>query len=177
MPHPLISSRITLRPFADAQVDALLAFFRDPHVRRYLLDDSLVDREWVEEEVRTSGERFAAGSLGLYAANLREAPDALVGFAGFRPFYEPPVLQLVYAIGPEYVGRGLATEIARAVIDVAFTERGFREVRASTDEPNRPSVRVLERLGMQLAATGPGELWPQLHFVLERPSPAAGSEE
>ena len=168
--------RMLLSPFDEGHVDALLAFFRDPHVRLYLLDDALVDRQWVEEEVRTSGERFEAGSLGLYAAHLHEAPDALMGFAGFRPFYEPPVLQLVYGIGPDYVGRGLATEIARAVGDVAFNERGFREVRASTDEPNRASIRVLERLGMQLAATGPGEHWPQLHFVLERPASAAGSE-
>ena len=164
----LATQRIVLTPFVDAHVDPLLAFFRDPHVRRYLLDDSLVDREWVEDEVRTSRERFEAGSLGLYAAHLREAPDVLVGFVGFRPFYEPPVRQLVYGIGPEHVGRGIATEIAKAVIDVAFGELGFREVRASTDEPNRASVRVLERLGMRLVATEPGERWPQWHFVLER---------
>jgi [ribosomal protein S5]-alanine N-acetyltransferase len=166
-------ARIVLSPFADAHVDPLLAFFRDPHVRRYLLDDSLVDREWVEGEVRASRERFEAGSLGLYAAHLREAPDALVGFVGFRPFYEPPVLQLVYGVSPAHVGRGIAGEMAKAVIDLAFGDLGFREVRASTDEPNRASVRVLERLGMTLVATEPGEHWPQLHFVLERPAPVS----
>ena len=175
MTRAITTTRIVLSPFAETHVDSLLELFRDPHVRRYLLDDSLVDRAWVKEEVRTSRERFEAGSLGLYAAHLHEAPDALVGFAGFRPFYEPPVLQLVYGIAPAYVGRGLATEMARSVIDVAFNERGFRDVRASTDEPNRASVRVLERLGMTLVATGPGELWPQLHFALEPPA-STGSE-
>ena len=176
MTGTVTTARIALSPFADTHVDSLLEFFRDPHVRRYLLDDSLVDREWVEEEVRSSRERFDAGSLGLLAAHLREAPDALVGFAGFRPFYDPPVLQLVYGIGPSHAGRGLATEIARAVIDVAFNERGFREIRASTDEPNRASIRVLERLGMTLVATEPGERWLQLHFTLERPAAIRESE-
>ena len=168
MTETLATPRTVLTPFADAHVDPLLAFFRDPHVRRFLHDDSLVDRQWVEAEVRTSQERFEAGSLGLYAAHLREAPHILVGFAGFRPFYEPPLLQLVYGIGSGHVGRGIATEIAQAVIDLAFGELGFREVRASTDEPNLASIRVLERLGMTLVGTDPGEPWPQLHFVLER---------
>jgi [ribosomal protein S5]-alanine N-acetyltransferase len=168
----LTTPRTLLTPFADAHVEPLLALFRDPAVRRYLLDGSLVNRDWVEGEIRSSRERFGAGSLGLYAAHLRDAPDVLAGFVGFRPFYEPPVLQLTYGLAPAHVGRGLATEIAKAAIDVAFGDRGFAEVRASTDEPNQASVRVLERLGMRLVATEPGELWPQLHFVLDRPSTA-----
>ena len=166
----LTTPRMLLTPFADADVDALLAFFRDPHVRRYLLDGALVDRDWVEGEIRASRERFEAGSLGLYTAHRRETPHVLVGFVGFRPFYEPPVLQLTYGLAPAHVGRGLATELARAVIDVAFGDLGFTEVRASTDEPNLASVRVLERLGMRHVATEPAELWPQLHFVLDRPT-------
>ena len=164
----LTTRRMVLSPFADADVDSLLVFFRDPHVREYLLDGSLVDRAWVEGEVRTSRERFEAGSLGLYTVRLRETPDVLAGFVGFRHFYEPPVLQLTYGLGPGHVGRGLATEMARAVIDLAFGDLGFRDVRASTDEPNRASVRVLERLGMRFIGTEPGEHWPQLHFVLDR---------
>lgn len=63
----------------------------------------------------------------------------------------------------------MATELARALVDLAFTAYGFSEVRASTDEPNRASVRVLERVGMTLIDTGPGEHWPQLHFAVRAP--------
>ena len=73
--------------------------------------------------------------------------------------YEPPVLQLVYAVAPAHTGRAIAGEMARAVIKLAFSRHGFHEVRASTDEPNRASVRVLERLGMKLIATEPGDRW------------------
>ena len=114
--------------------------------------------------------RLSTGSIGLYAAQLREEPSRLVGFVGFRFFYEPPVLQLVYAVAPAHTGRGIAGEMARAVIKLAFSRYGFHEVRASTDEPNRASVRVLERLGMKLIATEPGDRWTQLHFVLRAPA-------
>jgi len=165
----LSTARLTLKLFEDVHVARLLELFRDPHVRRYLLDDALVEREWVEEEVGTSRERFESGSLGLFAAHLRDTTDTLVGFVGFRPFYVPPVLLLVYGVAPGYVGQGFASEMAKAVVDVAFAEHGFTNVRASTDEPNSASVRVLERLGMKLAGTEPGERWSQLHFVLDRP--------
>jgi ribosomal-protein-alanine N-acetyltransferase len=165
------TARLALTPFADDHVDALLDLFRDPHVRRYLLDDAIVSRAWVADEVQASRHRFATGSLGLYAASRLDAPPSLVGFAGFRPFYDPPVLQLVYGVAPAYVGRGLAREMAQAVIDLAFTVHGFAEVRASTDAPNHASARVLAHLGMKLVATEPGEPWPQLHFVLARREP------
>jgi ribosomal-protein-alanine N-acetyltransferase len=161
----LVTARLVLEPFADAHVDALLELFRDPHVRRYLLDDRLVDRAWVEAEVQASRERFAVRSIGLFAAQLGQE---LLGFVGFRPFYQPPVLQLVYGVAPSHLGRGLAVEMARRIIELAFAEHGFTEVRASTDEPNQASIRVLERLGMELVATEPGEPWPQLHFAVAR---------
>jgi RimJ/RimL family protein N-acetyltransferase len=173
----ITTARLVLIPLDDDHVDRLLDHFRDPHVRRYLLDDMLVDRAWVANEVLTSRARFDAGGLGLYAAFPREAPDVLAGFAGFRPFYEPPILQLVYALGPAHVGRGLATEMGRAVIDAAFAGHGFSEVRASTDEPNQASVRVLERLGMTLVSREAGEIWTQLHFVLPRPGRPSTARE
>ena len=139
-------------------------------MRRFLLDDAVVDRAWVEGEIKASQARFAAGSIGLYAAHPRDEPDRLVGFAGFRPFYEPPVLQLVYAVAPAHTGRGIAQEMAHAVIDLTFSRYGFQEVRASTDAPNLALVRVLERLGMTLIATEPGQRWAQLHFALRAPA-------
>ncbi len=172
-----ITARLRLQPFSDSQIDALFDFFRDASVRRYLLDDAQVDRAWVAAEVKDSHERFDTGSLGLFAAYPKDASDPLVGFVGFRPFYDPPVLQLVYGVAPDYVGRGFASELAKAAVDLAFSEHGFTEVRASTDEPNHASVCVLKRLGMRLVSTSPGERWPQLHFLLPRPDAGCAKPE
>lgn len=116
-------------------------------MRRYLLDGQIVSRAWVEDEIRRSAARFEAGGAGLWTLLERDAPR-LVGFVGFRPFFEPPELQLLYGLAPEHWGRGLATEAARAAITYAFRDLGFPEVRAATDVPNAASIAVLERLGM-----------------------------
>lgn len=163
---PSHTARLELRPFAADDKQELLALFRDPHVRRYLLDDELVDEAWVEGEIRSSQERFLRGGLGLLMARLR-ADGALVGFAGLRPFSEPEP-QLIYGILPSYTGKGIATELARAVVDAAFLLCGAASLMAATDAPNTASARVLERLGFAESGRAPGPVQEQLRFLLPR---------
>lgn len=165
---PSHTARLQLHPFAAHDVRELLALFRDPHVRRYLLDDELVDEAWVEGEIRSSQERFERGGLGLLTARLR-SNGALVGFAGLRPFAEPEP-QLIYGILPAYTGKGIATELARAVVDAAFLLCGAPFLTAAADVPNTASGRVLERLGFAKIgrAPSPVSVHEQLRFLLPR---------
>lgn len=142
------TERLTLRPFDRADVSELHELFTDADVRRHLLDDMIVSRAWLEEEVASSQARFGDNSCGLWT--LREHGDErIVGFVGFRPFFGPPELQLLYGLLPSYWGRGYATEAAAAAIDYAFGVLGLEEVRAASDAPNSASIELLLRLGMR----------------------------
>jgi len=170
----LRTQRLTLVPLGSADVDSLQALFNDPDVGRYLLDGAAISREWVEEEVRQSQQRFADGGAGLWTIRVRRdggavAPagghdDDLVGIVGYRPFFDPPELQLLYALKPGLWGRGLATEAADAALRYAFDVLELDEVRAATDAPNAGSIDVLERLGMTLWKTEPGRPWDTLFY-------------
>ena len=148
----LTTERLELRPFADADAAELLCLFQKPTVRRYLLDDLIVTQDWVDEEIQSSEERFEGGTLGLWAVRASGEPE-IIGFVGFRPFFDPPELQLLYGLRPDRRGQGSATECARAACDYAFNVLGFEAVRAATDLPNTASVAVLHRLGMSLDRT------------------------
>lgn len=154
----LHTPRLDLTPVSAADTDELLALFNDPNVGRYLLDGEPVSREWVDGEIASSVARFDESGCGLWAVRMRpdsgepdppDLPDTIAGVVGLRPFFDPPDLQLLYALHPRAWGRGLATEAARAVVHHAFGVLGFDEIKAATDEPNRASVAVLERLGME----------------------------
>lgn len=149
MKRELYSTRAILRPFDEGDAAELLALFRDPAVRRYLLDDSLVSSEWVVDEIRSSNERFAQSGTGLWSISLKEEAQ-IAGFVGFRDFFDPPQRQLLYGLLPGYWGRGLATEVAARICAEAFTTLGLDRILAATDRPNAASSRVLERLGMTL---------------------------
>jgi len=161
------TDRLVLRPFAPADEDTLFAIFRDDSVRRFLLDGHLVDRDWVRSEIDGSMRRFAEGGLGIFLAR-EHIDDGPVGFAGFRPFREPPVLELLYGLYPAFWGRGLATEMSRAMIALAFDRHGLDVIDTAVDAPNVASVRVLERLGFTVVARSPGAFGKTLHFRLTR---------
>lgn len=166
------TSRLTLRPLRHADAAALHALFLEPQVYRYLTDGQVMPREWIDSVIADSDTTFAQHGLGLWAV-FPKGSDTLIGLTGFRYFYDPPVLELLYALMPAHWQRGLATEMASAAIDFAFTHNDIAAIRASTDAPNQASVRVMERLGMQpCGRTAVGEVplikWEQLHFVLSR---------
>jgi len=138
----LSTRRLVLTPVSPDDEVELLTLFREPAVRRYLLDDLLVDAAWVAAEVAASGERFDTGSAGLWAIRDGAGGESILGFAGFRPFFDPPELQLLYGLYPDAWGRGYATEAASAVLGHAFTVLGFSLVTAATDVPNARSVGV-----------------------------------
>jgi ribosomal-protein-alanine N-acetyltransferase len=154
----LVTPRLVLRPFAADDADELLAVFRDPDMRRFLLDDKVVPAEWVHEEIATSDRRFGVSGAGLWSIRLAGG-HALIGFAGFREFFDPPQLQLLYGLLPSHWGCGFATEAAMRVCAHGFEALGFAEIRAAIDVPNVASARVLQRLGMTQVRTsseGPG---------------------
>lgn len=143
------TARTVLRAFADCEKDELLRLFRNPSIRKYLLDDELVSADWMTAEITSSRARFANSGAGLWS--VRAKGDArIIGFVGFREFFDPPQLQLLYGLLPAYWGRGLATESATSICDYAFRDLGFDRVSAAIDVPNTDSKRVLERLGMTL---------------------------
>ena len=161
----LTTARCILTPWAPPHAESLGALLRDPVVRHYLLDDQLVTLAWVEQRIAESMQRFRAGGLGMWSVWKR---DRLAGFAGFTTHRERQ-LELSYGLHPQFVGRGLATEAVVAVIGVHHATR-HGPVLASIDEPNLPSLRLLQRLGFEEVGRTPAtEFQPtQIHFALPR---------
>jgi RimJ/RimL family protein N-acetyltransferase len=141
------SERLTLLPISEGDAESLLGVFQDSAVRRYLLDDATVSLDWVKHEIASSNERFASTGAGLWAIRLTGS-TSIIGFVGFREFFDPPRLQLLYGLLPACWGQGLASEAAKVVCDHAFEVLGFSRIEAAMDEPNRRSIAVAERLGL-----------------------------
>jgi len=147
----LHTTRLTLRPWTPDDIDELHAMWTRPEVRRYLWDDQTITRERADATVR---EFMAPQDEGLGGWLLLDrASPALVGFAALIR-REPGDPELMYGLAPEWWGRGLATEAARAVLAYAFSALDCARVTAATDVPNVASARVMERLGMRFTHRG-----------------------
>jgi len=141
------TARLSMRPLSFDDLESAYALWTDPGVRRFLFDDQIISREQAESEISQSIERFETDGCGLWGVSLREQPG-LIGFCGYRPFHDPPQLQLLYGFYPDQWSKGLATEAARAMIRFGLEELGLPSVIASTDAPNTASRRVMEKAGM-----------------------------
>ena len=176
--HLLTTKRTVLTPFDDDDADQLLAMYREPEVRGYLLDNVLVSPAWVQKEIDASQQRFARHGAGLWAVHRREAAG-IIGFVGFREFFHPPELQLLYGFLPAFWGQGYAGEVTARVCERVFRDLDFDEITSATDVPNRGSSRVLERLGMQLVkTTNDGVAGTRLYALSrERWNASAGAQD
>ena len=78
----------------------------------------------------------------------------LIGEGGFKGKPdEEGMVELGYALIPEYRRRGFATEAARGLARYAFSHPQIQIVQAHTLPDGKESIRVLEKLGMKLVGT------------------------
>ncbi|BAS26344.1 GNAT family N-acetyltransferase [Limnochorda pilosa] len=108
-------------------------------------------------------------SVGWYAwyglVRTAEPEQALlVANGGFKGPPRGGVAEVGYAVLEAFQGRGYATEMVTALVGWALRRPGVERVVAETMPDNRPSIRVLEKVGFQPA--GPGEEPGSLRFEL-----------
>jgi len=142
----LMTARLALRPFANADLDAVHTLWTDADMRRYLCDDRIVTLEESRGWLAASTAGFVQRRFGLWGVHERGA-GRLIGFSGCRdwPTGEP---ELMYGLLRAWWHLGLATEAAMAVLTYVFETLGHPVVFAAADPPNVASIRVMERLGM-----------------------------
>ena len=145
--HTIKTARLRLRPFTLEDVDDFHRLLIEPDVRKYLCDDQVLSREQAASFIDGSLASFETHGFGLWAV-LPHQEDSLIGFCGYWFFYDPPELQLMYGIAPDHWGKGLATEVARVMIQYGFEEYSFDRIITNADAPNLASLRVMEKAGM-----------------------------
>ncbi|WP_261132306.1 GNAT family N-acetyltransferase [Bacillus sp. Marseille-Q3570] len=84
---------------------------------------------------------------------IEKETEIIVGDMGCKggPDAEGTV-DIGYSIVPEKQGQGFATEMATGLIRWLFLEQKVTQVKADCLKTNRPSIRVLEKIGMKQVA-------------------------
>ena len=149
---PLRTERLVLRLHEPRDADPLRAYYGDPEVVRYVpfapWDDESTP-EHMARRLTRRGLTSEARGLGVVA----ELDGRVVGDVALWTTDDAQRLaEIGWAFHPDVAGRGLATEAAAAVLDIAFGPYGLHRVAAHLDPRNVASARLCERLGMRLEA-------------------------
>ncbi len=141
--------RLILRDWRDADLEPWIAMNADPRVTEFLARS--YTRALSESTAVAMREQLKRNGYGWWAVEVRGGP-CFAGVIALQavPFAAPftPANEIGWRFSVENWGRGYATEGARAALDFAFDELGWREVVAFTAAANVRSQRVMERLGM-----------------------------
>ena len=73
---------------------------------------------------------------------------ALVGYAGLQRMEDGPEVEIGYYLARRAWGRGLATELAQALVDRAFRDMRLTRLVAVVRPENEASKRVLAKAGL-----------------------------
>ena len=145
------TERLRLRRWREADLPAFAAMNADPMVRRYF--SCQLTREESDASVSRFIRMYALDGYGFMATELRENSE-FIGLLGIQrmsfvlPGRSTPAVEIGWRFNEKSWGKGLATEGARACLDLAFGQFRLPEVVAFTTPANLPSRRVMEKLGM-----------------------------
>jgi RimJ/RimL family protein N-acetyltransferase len=135
--------RLVLRAPRPADAKAIKSLIND---RRIAENTARVPHPYTLNDARTFIATIGNGSEPAFLITL--ADGAIVGGCGIGTLRDDGP-EIGYWIGVRHWGNGYATEAARALIDHAFGELGYDELRAGARVSNPASRRVLEKCGFQ----------------------------
>ncbi|GLU91497.1 GNAT family protein [Agromyces sp. NBRC 114283] len=149
----LLTPRLRLRPFAEADGDALFSLMSDAEVLRYWDSPPWTDRESVGRFFERSRTMAEDGSGARVVIEHTES-GAFLGWCTFNS-WDPDFrsASLGYCLTERAWGHGYATEAAGAVLAWAFGALDLNRVQSETDTRNLASARVLEKLGFRREGT------------------------
>ena len=144
------TARLTLRPFVEGDIDAMVALLNDWEVSQWLAVPPYpyrrADARFYVDHVRANHE---AGNAIEFAIAVTDV-DAVVGSVGLkRSCGDAEGAALGYWLGQPYWGHGYASEAVKAIVAYGFGTLGLRRIEAETDPENERSAHVLLKMGFR----------------------------
>ncbi|MDI1284688.1 MAG: GNAT family N-acetyltransferase [Reyranella sp.] len=134
----LQTARLTLRPMLPDDAEAYLAIRHHPGVAKWVP----LPFEGVIGRFAASWEERRYAPWGVFLAG------ELIGHGGLNYVPEFGETEVLWALHPDFWGRGYATEVAEASLGYGFGTLGLGLIFAITPPDNLASQAVMKRIGL-----------------------------
>ncbi len=149
VPIEIATDRLILRRWKASDREPFAALNADPTVMRYLPAPYSTERS--NATIDRMEASFDERGYGWFAIERRDTGD-FIGTTGLNwadfdvPFL--PAAEIGWRFAADVWGHGFATEAASAALWFGFERCGLAEIVSFTAVGNRPSQRVMQRIGM-----------------------------
>lgn len=143
------TQRLTLRKWKAIDLSPFIEINRDPKVLEFLPGPltatqtaAFIDRIQVH---------FQEHGFGLWAVEIKDTGE-FIGFVGLSiPNFEEhftPCVEIGWRLSSRHWGKGYATEAAKRVLEIGFSEFALTEIVSFTVPGNHRSIQVMKKIGM-----------------------------
>lgn len=147
------TNRLVLRQATITDTHEIFAYRSNPEVNQFLSSEPKSAAD-IEQFISNSAKALnIPGTWFQMAIFLRET-NKVIGDIGlhFIDSDPPQQVEIGYTLSPDFHGQGIATEAVQEIISFLFNNLQKHRIIASVDPLNKPSFRLLERLGFRKEA-------------------------
>lgn len=141
------TDRLLIRKLSLNDAPALTKILSDPEVMKYSIR-GVCDEAATRRFIDWCLECYASLDIGPWAIVEKDTGE-LVGFCGVSPEEANGVeeMSLGYRLAKQHWGKGLASEAAKAVLNVAFSQKKLSSVVVIVEPENVASLKVANKAG------------------------------
>jgi RimJ/RimL family protein N-acetyltransferase len=146
----LESERLFLRGMDVADAPFILALLNEPSFLRFIGDKKVRTVQDAEQYILNGPiASYERHGFGLCLVELKESHTP-IGMCGLLKRAELPDPDIGFAFLPDFWNQGFAFEAAAAVMKDARERLKLPRILAITNQDNEPSIKLLQKLGLQI---------------------------
>jgi ribosomal-protein-alanine N-acetyltransferase len=147
----LQTPRIIIREFNADEESLLVNLYLDERVTQHVSKRSIEEnKQKFADALKGYQDNTGLGRWGIF----NPANDDFIGVCILKPAdADPTQIELGYVLAEAYWGKGLATELANALVKYGFEQKSLTEICACTDPENIASQNVLTKAGLTRQGT------------------------
>ena len=151
MPREFFTERCLLRVPELSDAASLFGIYGDASTMKYMQRPVASSAEECASLIASWRSAFFSGKSFRWGVYLSSAPSSLVGTAALH-YWSPSSfrVELGLDLARSCWGKGYATEITRALIDLGFDSLGMHRIEIRCHPQNTASVAIASKLGFTL---------------------------
>ena len=143
------TERLTLQKATFDDAEFIFQLLNDPTFIDNIVDKGIKTLDDAKNYIQQSLiDSYNTHGFGLYITRLK-SDNTPIGLCGLLKREELEWPDVGYALLPEFVGFGYATEGAKASMEYGFKALGMSKIVAITSINNAASIKVLEKVGLR----------------------------
>ncbi|MBR5527484.1 MAG: GNAT family N-acetyltransferase [Clostridia bacterium] len=147
------TKELILRKITEKDSEDMFCYSKENIVTEYLTWATHKSLAETQRYIRLLTKKYAAGAFWDFGLE-HKADGRFIGTCGFTSFNKDEnSAEIGYVLAPDYWGKGLAVEAARAVMKFGFAVFDLDKICARFIVGNSASERVMQKLGMSYVTT------------------------